>query len=58
MPSGLILSEAKTPPSGREWATAKVGGDRMSPELRILPLSSAKELYCYSTEGDRNSVVR
>ena len=35
-----------TPPSGREWATSKtanVGGDRMNPKNRILPLPNAKQ---------------
>ena len=50
MPLGLILSKGKslsTPPSGKEWAmsqTANVGGDRMNPGIRILPLPSANGL--------------
>ena len=36
-----------TPPSGREWTmsqTTNVGGDRMNPGIRILPLPSANDL--------------
>ena len=35
------------PPSGREWATsqmAKVGGERINPGIRILPLPRANGL--------------
>ena len=50
MPSGLLLSEGKplpTPPSGRECPTsytANVGGDRMNPGIRILPIRSVNGL--------------
>ena len=44
MLSGLIFNEEKIPiytPSGREWRTpqtAKTGGERMNPGIKILPL--------------------
>ena len=37
-----------TPPRGREWATSKtadIGGDRMNPGIRILPLPSGNGLF-------------
>ena len=47
MPSGLILSEGKTSTytSSRERVGNVIGGDRMNPGIRILPLPSANGLF-------------
>jgi hypothetical protein len=46
-----------THPRGRDWATSQtpnLGGDRMNPRIRILPISSANSPFGERKNGQRS----